>query len=104
MAQFDVHRNPDPASKRQVPYLLDIQADLLSGLATRVVVPLLTAASIAHPLQILNPAFTVEGTRVILSTPELAGIARSELGETVATLAAERDTIIAALDLLLTGA
>lgn len=104
MAQFDVHRNLDPASKRQVPYLLDIQANLLSGLASRVVVPLLTADSIVHPLQILNPAFTVEGTRVILSTPELAGIARSELGETVATLASERDTIIAALDLLLTGA
>lgn len=103
MAQFDVHRNPDPASKRQAPHLRDIQADLLSGLATRVVVLLLTDVSIAHPLQILNPAFTVEGTCVILSTPEPAGIARSDLGETLATLAAKRDTIIAALDLLLTG-
>ena len=40
MAQFDVHRNPNAASAKAIPFLLDVQADLLSGLATRVAVPL----------------------------------------------------------------
>jgi toxin CcdB len=38
MARFDVHRNK--AGVADVPYLLDIQSDLLQGLRSRVVVPL----------------------------------------------------------------
>ncbi len=38
MARFDVHRNA--TDNPDVPYLLDIQSDLLSGLRSRVVVPL----------------------------------------------------------------
>ena len=40
MAQFDVYRNPNPATRARIPYLLDVQSDLLEPLATRVVVPL----------------------------------------------------------------
>ena len=40
MAQFDVHRNLNSASANAMPFLLDVQSDLLNGLATRVVVPL----------------------------------------------------------------
>lgn len=40
MAQFDVHANPNPSTQEEIPYLLDIQSDLLESLATRVVVPL----------------------------------------------------------------
>ena len=39
MAQFDVYRNPRGTSRAR--YLLDVQHDVLSGLKTRVVVPLL---------------------------------------------------------------
>lgn len=103
MAQFDVYRNPEPLSGATIPYLLDIQAELLSGLATRVVVPLMLAGSIAKPAKTLNPAFTIEGVKLVMSTPELAGVSRHDLGEVVANLENERDTIIAALDLLITG-
>ena len=40
MAQFDVYRNANPATRTRVPYLLDLQSDLLDPLGTRVVVPL----------------------------------------------------------------
>lgn len=40
MAQFDVYRNANPATRARIPYLLDVQLDLLDPLATRVVVPL----------------------------------------------------------------
>jgi toxin CcdB len=36
-------------------------------------------------------------------TPQLAGIARSELGTAVGNIADQRSAIIAALDLLITG-
>ena len=38
MAQFDVYHNPNPATRKTIPYLLDVQADLLDAMATRVVV------------------------------------------------------------------
>ena len=44
MAQFDVYRNSSLDTRERIPYLLDIQHDLLSGLATRVVVPLVIGA------------------------------------------------------------
>ncbi|CAA6816935.1 MAG: Unknown protein [uncultured Thiotrichaceae bacterium] len=40
MAQFDVYRNNNPASQEHIPYLLDVQSDLLDVLNTRVIVPL----------------------------------------------------------------
>jgi toxin CcdB len=45
----------------------------------------------------------IEGQDVVLSTAELAGISRRELGEPVESLDEHRDTVIAALDLVFTG-
>jgi toxin CcdB len=103
MAQFDVYRNPNPDTCKMIPYLLDVQADLLDMLATRVVVPLVLAEEMGSAAKLLNPQFTVNGTIVVMSTPELAGIAKRSLGDKVASLEGLRDEIIAALDLLFTG-
>jgi hypothetical protein len=40
MGQFSVHRNSDPATQEHFPLFVDIQDDLLSYTATRVVIPL----------------------------------------------------------------
>ena len=104
MAQFDVYRNPNPATRSRVPYLLDVQSDLLNPLATRIVVPLCKPEVLSgKPAERLNPAFEVEGRKLLMLTPELAGVSRKALGERVANLAADRAAIIAALDLVLTG-
>jgi len=39
MAQFDVYPNPEPSQQGKIPFLLDLQCDLLQGLNTTVVVP-----------------------------------------------------------------
>jgi toxin CcdB len=104
MAQFDVYRNPNAATRARVAYLLDVQSDLLEPLATRIVVPLCKPEVLSgKPAERLNPAFEVEGRKLLMLTPELAGVSRKALGERVANLAAERAAIIAALDLVLTG-
>jgi toxin CcdB len=104
MAQFDVYRNVHPASRARVPYLLDVQSDLLDTLATRVVVPLCKPEVLRGKLaEKLNPVFEVEGRKMVLLTPELAGVSRKALGEKIANLAPRRDSIIAALDLIITG-
>ena len=103
MAQYDVYENPNPETRSAVPYLLDVQADLLAPLATRVVVPLRTVAAMGGAAHHLNPGFTVGGTPVVMSTAELAGVPQKALGAKVSSLKDKRDDILAALDFLFTG-
>lgn len=103
MAQFDVYRNPNPGTRKTMPFLLDVQADLLDDLVTRVVVPLVAASERDRPAKHLNPKFKVEGKTVVMSTAELAGIPRKAMGEKITSLRNKREEIIAALDFLITG-
>ena len=105
MPQLDVYRNRNPATRELYPLLVDIQADLLTDLQTRVVIPLTQSRPLVkRPLAILMPIIQIAGEDYALVTPELAGIAKSALGARVANIEAQRDTIISALDLLVTGA
>lgn len=104
MPQFAVHRNPNPATKSTAPYLLDIQSDLITDLETRVVVPLFSAAVMkGKTLKTLTPVFTIAGKQYVMMTPQLAGIPKKQLGAMVSDLVSQRDQVIAALDLLITG-
>ena len=103
MAQFDVHRNSDAATREHSPYILDVQSNLLSHLATRVVVPLVRFREFGPRVPQLNPIFRIDGANVVMSTAELGGLYSRELGEPVGSLAVLRDEIIGALDYLLTG-
>jgi toxin CcdB len=101
MAQFDVYRNPTDA--RVIPYLLDVQSDLLADVTTRVVVPLYHTKSFGRPARRLNPVFEIEGHTVVMSTAELAGVLPSDLGPRVASLAQYYDEIRDALDFVFQG-
>lgn len=103
MAQFDVYLNPNAATREAIPYLLDVQADLLDTLTTRVIVPLVLADEMGLAAKHLNPKFKIKNTVVVMSTAELAGIPIRSLGEKASTLKTKRDEIIAALDILFTG-
>ena len=103
MAQFDVYLNPNAESNRNIPYLLDVQADLLDVLATRTVIPLHTLASMPKPARHLNPIFEIRGEKFVLSTAELAGIPTAILGKPIDNLKAHREGMIAALDFVFTG-
>jgi toxin CcdB len=103
MSQFDVYENTNSETKKTIPYLLDIQADLLDNLATRVVVPLINASAMGKAAQHLNPQFKIKRTALIMSTAELAGVSVNILGVKVCSLKGQRVEIIAALDFLFTG-
>jgi len=103
MAQFDVYVNPNPASKKYAPYLLDVQNNLFESLATRVVVPLLSEKSIRIPADNLNPGFNIEGKIYFMSTAEIAGIPTSAIGKYVCSLSLERTRVINSLDFLISG-
>ena len=104
MTSSDVPQPCDSEETNQaVPYLLDVQADLLDTLSTRVVVPLVAASAMGKAVKHLNPEFTIRNTAVFMSTAELAGIPCRSMGEKVGSLKNQRREIIAALDFLITG-
>ncbi len=103
MAQFDIYENPNEETNQTIPFLLDIQADLLDNLATRVVVPLVTASAMGKPAKYLNPRFEIGQAMVFMSTAELAGVPVRVLGKKVGSLKDQRQEIMAALDFLFTG-
>lgn len=103
MAQFDVYENPDLTGREEIPYLLDVQSDLLGSLSTRVVVPLVAKRFAGNVALRLNPQFRIRNVAVVMSTPELAGIPAKMLSKNVTNLASKRDEIIGALDMVFTG-
>jgi toxin CcdB len=104
MPQFSVHRNRNAATRGRYPLLVDVQAGLLDGLATRVVIPLVPASAGSRaPVETLTPRCRIDGRDYLIMTPQLAGISARELGPVVGDLVAQRPQIVAALDLLFTG-
>jgi toxin CcdB len=101
MAQFDVFRSSRSGA---YPLVLDIQADSNSSLTSRIVVPMVARARApARPITRLSPIMSIHGSEYVLMFPLLASVPRASLGEVVASLASQRATLIAALDLLITG-
>lgn len=98
MARFSVYKNPEGEG-----WLLDVQADLLNHLNTRMVVPLLPLNSAPKPAGTLNPLFDIEGTTVSMVTQYMAAIPLSMLKHPLLKLENQRDCVTSALDLLFQG-
>ena len=98
MAKFDVYRNPEGAG-----FLLDIQADLLSHLNTRIVVPLIPLKMAPKPADMLNPVFDIDGTAVSMVTQFLAAVPTKLLRTKLLSLVDQRGEITAAVDFLIQG-
>jgi toxin CcdB len=98
MARFDVYADLAGAG-----YLLDVQANLLGLLNTRVVVPLLPVELAPIAVERLNPRFRVQGVDCSMATQFMAAMAASELRTPVARLDAESGAILAAIDFLHEG-
>lgn len=98
MAKLDVYRQRGGG-----PLVLDCQADLLNGLNTRLVVPLMPLNDAPAPAARLNPVFEVQGQSLMMATQFAAAIPVRELSERIASLVNEQDAIANALDMLISG-
>jgi toxin CcdB len=100
--QFDVIANPDTADAAYKPYLVVLQSDLVSGLASTMVAPLIPRANMIGAGR-LNPIVLVDGREFWLATHELFAVDRRVLGKTIASLSDRRDAIMAAIDFVFIG-
>ncbi|WP_250533433.1 CcdB family protein [Caballeronia sp. AZ10_KS36] len=93
MARFDVFR--ESIGHASTPYIAEVQRNRLSGLATRVVIPLrrLDRLPVVPLPPDLIPVFVIEGIECMLDTPTLAAIPRSALTKPVSSLVHRQDEI-----------
>jgi toxin CcdB len=103
MARFDVCTNLHRSSRERVPYLLELQTDLLAGLGTRLVAPLVPAAHFGPPASRLNPVVRIGSRKFVMDTALIAGIPANQLGDRVASLGERSADVLGALDFLVSG-
>lgn len=96
--QFDLYRMAEG------DYVIVLQSDLLDALNTRAVCLAIPDGAAVPALPALSPVLTAGDIRLRLAPHVLATLTLTELGTFVANLSHERDRIIRAFDLMLTGA
>lgn len=100
MAQFDVYANPGTRTRRQAPYLVEVQGRFFDTLSTCVVIPLVCPEYFTGAT-VFNPFIQVNSVNYLLSTAEITAVLRKILGLPVASVQQHSDEIIAAIDRLL---
>src|SRR5450756_1568302 len=102
--QFDVYENPSPRMRDQYPYVVDIQSDLLSSLATRMVVPLALTSLHANELpRRLCPGFGVRKKSLRLGPFEVAPLDARLLKKDFVAIRSHAYEIVGAMDAVMSG-
>ncbi|MEM6650807.1 MAG: CcdB family protein [Pseudomonadota bacterium] len=101
MARFDVYQYDSAFA----PLVVDVQADLLNDLSTRVIIPLIPFDKIkTKPLPRLTPIIEIHDNNYSLMTTDLAALPLKQLRKKVCNIEDDyRDVISGALDLLFIG-
>ncbi|WP_022976560.1 CcdB family protein [Nevskia ramosa] len=102
MAQFDVHAVP-AADADYAPYLVELQSDLVSGLDTALVAPLVRRADAGPIVHHLNPVIRFGDDELVLRIGELVSLPRTVLGRKVGSIKSDREALMAAIDVIFFG-
>ncbi|MFW2831735.1 CcdB family protein [Sphingomonas sp. ID0503] len=97
MARFDVYR------VRGEPYAVDCQSDVFSRLNSRLVVPLRPAHMVPAVAPRLNPVLKFDGLDLRLVPQAARAIRTKEIEATIGSLSEQDVTILAAMDMLISG-
>nr|WP_315252889.1 CcdB family protein [uncultured Duganella sp.] len=104
MARFDIYGNTGK-NRSKVPFLLDIQSNVISGLATRIVIPLrpLSLLPSVHLPTDIFPMIDIDDKQYFLDTPQLGAIPLAELKNKVGSARNRQAAIQGALDRVFGG-
>jgi len=98
MARFHIHK-----LKGRDGFIMDLQADLLDSIETRVVAPLVPVAQIGPVFVKLSPRVEVDGQAYYILIPSMASVPKRLIGESVLDLSHHSAEITAATDFLFQG-
>lgn len=100
MARYDVYTFDHP----HAPLVVDVQADILSDLSTRVVIPLMPVAKAKDQVSSrLKPLVGVNGKHYVLITTDITVASVKDLKKQTANLDSYHRDITDAIDFLLQG-
>jgi len=103
MAQFDVYANPSESAAHGIPYVVVVQSDLLDALATRMTIPLATVEFAKKSPDKLCPMVKVNGQRLRALVHYTAPLPTRSLRQVMGNLAPQASTLIAAMDVVVSG-
>ena len=108
MEQFGLYVNQDKDTSKAYPYFVDVQNDLLQGLKSRIVIPIIaaekskSARSNVYP-QNLCPIVEIGRKKYVLMTHQMTSVSVQMLKSDAGSLSKYSDEIVAAIDFLVTG-
>lgn len=104
MAQFDVYLNPSKHQRSDIPWIVDIQSDLLSGLPTRLVMPLALRKNMPASMPRALCPQVQWGGDALVALPHLAAPFRvKDLGTPKGNLRSHASDLVGALDAVISG-
>ena len=104
MQRFHAYELRSANGPASYPLVLNVQSELVDDLHTRVVVPLARATVFrGKGINRLMPILEIEGESWVMLTAQLGAIRVRDMGVEVADFSDNRFTIIAAIDVLLSG-
>ena len=96
MARFDIYRH-------DIGLIVDLQTNLIDGLKTRLVAPVLPLERAPRPAGRLNPVLDIEGELYSLQPHLMTAVAERSLGRPVGNVLRHYDRIVAAVDMVFNG-
>jgi toxin CcdB len=99
-----VYKNSNATTKAAYPYFVDVQSNILSEIASRIVIPLGTLSSFKNQqLESLTPVITYNDEKLLLLTPQIASIPVKTFNNPIGSIAHLRSTILTSIDFALSG-
>jgi len=104
MTNFNIYKNNNMVSKKEYPYLVDVQSSLLSSLETRLVIPVALATNFSNKIiKNLNPIILIHNKSYVVLTQQMAAVPIKYIGDLVCEGNSTRLEILSAIDFLITG-
>ncbi len=104
MEQFDILYNKNNKSKKDVPYLINLQSDPMDILGTTIVAPLRETSKYSDQiLTKLHIPISIKDISYTIFTSELASIPTNVIGDKIINANYLRQECTEAIDLLFTG-
>lgn len=104
MKQFAVYKNKS-RNKQAYPYFIDVQADMLAHLNTRLVMPLTQKANSNSQVKILTPVVTIEQVDYVVLATMITTTDVKNLKDDDVIMDASylRDQLVSAMDMMILG-
>jgi len=96
VARFDIYRH-------DIGLLVDLQTNLIDGLKTRLVAPLIPLEKAPQPAGRLNPVLDIDGAFYAFQPQLMTAVAANGLGRPVGNILRHYDRITSAIDMVFNG-